>query len=123
MANERIALVRVLAFVGMAGLLPSCSGPGGLPEAVCALTFADDTVYAERFSDEQFEAIAGGMTEEEVLRRLGPPIDAPWTPQKPETWDRGMRWSRSGNDSHYKVRVILFREGRVTEKVAEFYVD
>lgn len=105
-------------------VLTSCAAPGGTEEVVLDLLLTDDTIHAPGYTDDQFNLIEVGMTESEVLRRLGPPIDEPYHPQiDRQDWDKGMRWTRSAHDSHYKVRVVLFRAGRVSEKFAEFYVD
>jgi hypothetical protein len=103
--------------------LAACS-PGGVKEAIWDLALTDDTVYAPGYTDEGFNSVTVGMSEREVLRRLGPPIDGPYFPQAADPdWDKGMRWTRSAHDSHYKIRVILFRQGRVADKHAGFYVD
>ena len=116
--------ISALAIAGILLLLTSCSQPGGVQDLALDLLLTDDTLYAPGYTDDQFNAIELGMTEAEVLRRLGPPIDEPYHPQfKGEDWDTGMRWTRSAHDSHYKCRVIIFRAGRVSEKHAEFYVD
>ena len=118
--------MRALVFVAAASLLflSSCSEPGGPEDVAFDVLLADDTLYAPGYSDVQFNAIRVGMTEAEVLSRLGPPIDEPYSPRyEGAGWDKGMRWAKSAHDSHYKVRVIRFRAGRVSEKTAEFYVD
>ena len=101
----------------------SCSVPGGTSEVLWSLALNDDTIYAPAYTDEQFNSIRVGMSEAEVVRRLGPPLDTYDPPSPDPTWDRGMVWSKSAHDSNYKVRGLLFRRGRVSEKFAEFYVD
>jgi len=122
----RITLMRIsvlLAFWGLL-LLTSCSQPGRAQDLVLDLLLTDDTLYAPGYTDDHFNRIEVGMTEAEVLRRLGPPIDHPYHPTVAgESWDTGMRWTRSAHDSNYKCRVVIFRAGRVSEKHAEFYVD
>jgi hypothetical protein len=118
--------MRTWVLVAAASLLffSSCSEPGGPEDVALDVLLTDDTLYAPGYSDEQFNAIRVGMTEAEVLDRLGPPIDEPYSPHyEGADWDKGMRWTKSAHDSHYKVRVIRFRAGRVSEKDAEFYVD
>lgn len=105
-------------------LLASCSAPGSPEDVVLDILLTDDTIYAAGFTDDQFNAIEVGMTEAEVIHRLGPPIDEPYVPRfEGQGWDKGMRWTHSAHDSHYKCRVVIFRSGRVSEKHAEFYVD
>jgi len=53
-----------------------------------------------------------------VLRLLGQPLDT-------GTYDGAtiLRYARSTHDSSYHVRVIVLRDGRVAEKLHNFYVD
>ena len=105
-------------------LLTSCSEPGGVSDIVLDLLLEDDTVYAPGYTDAGFNSIEVGMAEDEVLRRLGPPIDEPWHPETVDpNWDTRMRWTRSAHDSNYKCRLLVFRAGHVVAKHAEFYVD
>src|SRR5687768_17458582 len=69
-------------------------------------TGGGDTVYAVGFSDDRFLTIASGMTEREVLASLGEPLERyrPQASDGQQSWDLGMRWSRSANDSDYSVR-------------------
>lgn len=124
---RRITVVRistVLVVAALSLLVTSCAAPGGPEDFVLDLLLPDDTLYAPRYSDDQFNAIEVGMTEAEVLSRLGPPIDEPYHPQSDgRNRDKGMRWTRSAHDSNYKCRAVIFRAGRVSEKHAEFYVD
>ena len=43
--------------------------------------------------------------------------------EEPNPLNVGMRWSYSPGDTHFRCRVLLFRDGKVAEKHAEFYVD
>ena len=35
----------------------------------------------------------------------------------------GWRWTRNPLDTYYKIRAVLFRNGRVVAKLSFFYVD
>ena len=88
------------------------------------LTAGGDTVYASGFSDGRFLLVRNGMTDAQVIALLGEPLER-YRPQVGDdpSWDLGMRWSRSATDSHYSVRVVLFKKGRVADVRSEFYVD
>ena len=77
---------------------------------------ADDTQYATTFSDREFRRISVGMTESEVRSLLGDPFDR-WAVDGDQTVT-AWRWTRSPLDSHYKVRVVVFKDGRVFEQRA-----
>jgi hypothetical protein len=116
--NLRLFAILLVVWLG------AYSAPGGAHEVIWDLLLTDDTVYAAGYTDEAFNAVTLGMSEQEVVHRLGPPLDLPYFPERAnDAWDKGMRWTKSAHDSHYKCRVVLFRNGRVSEKHAEFYVD
>lgn len=79
----------------------------------------EDTEYAFGYSDQAFRRIKIGMTAEEVIGTLGPPLDKADLSGGLETW----RWARSRRDQSYRVRVILFKDGRVIQIRTKFYVD
>jgi len=118
MAGKIACVALLLGFFAV-----SCSAPGGTSEALWGLALNDDTIYASGYTDDQFNSIRVGMSEGEVVHRLGAPLDTYYPTVADPTWDKGMRWSKSAHDSNYKVRVLLFRRGHVSEKFAEFYVD
>lgn len=92
----------------------------GWPWALMPLAWEDDTEFAQGYSALGFWLVTVGMSPDEVLDRLGPPLERyPIS----ESRDEGWRWSRSPHDGSYRVRVVIFREGRVAAKHSEFYVD
>ena len=115
--------MRISIPMAVAGLvlLTACSAPGGAEEVVLDVLLPDDTIYAPGYTDDQFNSVKVGMTEAEVHRRIGSPIDKWSRPLSPR--EESMRWTRSARDSNYKIRVLVFRSGRVSKKFAEFYVD
>jgi outer membrane protein assembly factor BamE (lipoprotein component of BamABCDE complex) len=56
-------------------------------------------------------AMRVGMTKEQVIAQVGAP------PAK------NLIYTRSKNDSSYHVRVIALRDGKVAQRISEFYVD
>jgi hypothetical protein len=95
----------------------------GIDDTIWDLVFGGgDTVFASGYSDTRFLRIRKGMTLQEVKFILGQPLDV-YPVDYSACCDMGMRWTRSAHDSSYRVRVLLFKNGVVVEKHAEFYVD
>lgn len=104
----------------------------GLPGTLFSLVATSDTVYAPGYSDEKFRSIHNGMIEGDVYSLMGTPIEVwirsdghwrrvPYGVMK--TNDIQWNYSASPSDKSYFRRVIQFRNGNVTGKVAEFYLD
>ena len=81
--------------------------------------YDEDTPYAPGYSDSAFRKVREGMTEDEVRDLLGQPLDR-WSLDNNRF---GRRWSKSPSDGNYKLRVVIFTEGKVTRKTSEFYLD
>ncbi len=64
-----------------------------------------------RISEEHSEKIKMGMTEGEVLKILGKKGETIW------------HYSISRNDTHYRNRGLIFKNGEVVRKFHEFYWD
>lgn len=99
--------VQVLTLDGVAGVF--CLGG------------SHDTQYAPTYSWRGFMRVAQGMKESEVRELVGIPLDVYPLPHEPGLV--GWRWTRSPADTNYRVRVVLFRNGVVTRKHSECYVD
>jgi hypothetical protein len=95
----------------------------GLGGAVLARALQEDTVYAEGYSDAAFRRVTKGMTQVEVEEMLGPPHSRWAIERSGDGPDAGASWSHSPGDTHHRCRAIVFRDGHVLEKHAEFYVD
>ncbi len=80
-------------------------------------SFDDRTEYAPQYSAIGFWFVHDGMPEAEVRELVGDPLETYVHEPGVTAW----RWTRSGNS--YRVRVVLFREGRVIRKISEFYLD
>lgn len=80
----------------------------------------EDTRYASGYTGRAFRQIGAGMSKEEVLELLGPPLGHGfYEPDRLEIW----RYSLSPSDDSYRVRVVQFRDGLVIAKVHELYAD
>jgi hypothetical protein len=96
----------------------------GLDGMVFRQWFPETTEYASGYSDSAFRHVASGMTSQQVVKLLGPPLDQFDVSSRPDdltitTW----RYSRSTNDSHFTMRLVQFQDGAVMRKVSEYYVD
>jgi hypothetical protein len=108
-----IALITLAFLLGLH--LLSLDGLDGLFfEAVTP----DDTAFSAGYSALGFCRVGEGMTPEQVERLVGAPFERYST-----TNGTGWRWTRSPHDSNYRVRVVLFVNGRVSEKLSEYYLD
>jgi hypothetical protein len=118
---RRIRLaVAVLAAIGVTASLPALL-LDGWPDPLWALVLGDDTEYAPQYSALGYWRIRPGMTQDDVLRLAGAPLERYPITRAPN--QEGWRWTRSPRDSSYRVRVVIFANGRVVQKVSEFYVD
>lgn len=110
------------------------------PRGVLELILPDQTVYADGFSDEKFARVRLGMTGDEVLATIGPPLEVVIEPASRQTYkaswaDRpsamtGVRrfwwdYSRAGRVSDsYNVRSVeLSPDGKVVNVSRHRYED
>jgi hypothetical protein len=81
----------------------------------------ESTHYAEGYSDRQFRRVRLGMRDAEVFALLGEPLSR--YPIQGKDGCIGWRYSEPGGDGDYRVRVILFEEGKAKKRIGEYYVD
>ena len=81
----------------------------------------DGGEYAPRYSGAGFWRISKGMTQEEVLDLIGPPLEEWRLPGEPDVvrWS----WTRDPNSTNHRIRTVAFENNHVVEKHAEYYVD
>ncbi|MBZ4410483.1 hypothetical protein OWM54_29830 [Myxococcus sp. MISCRS1] len=89
---------------------------------LASLAFREDTVFAPGYSAFKFWRIRRGMTEAEVERLVGGPLKT-WTPRDVDLDEVYWSYSHSPGDTHYRMRLVCFRDGRVHDLHTEFYVD
>ena len=93
----------------------------GWPWAAFPYVVGDDTHFAPGYSALGFWNVRAGMTAEDVVARAGEPLERYPIDGHPD--EEGWRWTRSPHSSHYRIRSVLFRQGHVVERSAEFYWD
>ncbi len=85
--------------------------------------YPDTTVYANNWNYMKYRKIQKADTIEDVKKQLGNPLNV-WTNElengKSET---RFAYTVSRSDSHFRIRQIIFRDGKVVSKFHEFYVD
>ena len=91
----------------------------GWPDPLAAIVFGDDTEFAPGYTTLGFLRIRQGMSSDEVVRCIGEPLRRYPDNAGGERWF----WTRSPHDSSYRIRAVLFRDGRVVTRESEFYVD
>lgn len=93
----------------------------GWQGTVLGLCLDDDTEYAPHYSAWGFRRIRAGMSESDVRALAGEPLERYAIAGSPG--DHGWRWTRSPHSRSYRLRVVIFRAGKVSEKLSELYLD
>lgn len=86
---------------------------------ILLLIVGDDTEFSPGYRDSVFRAIEIGDSERAVLDRLGDPIVV----VTHQNGEHSLQYSRSPNDSHYRLRVIVISAGVVTSKHSGVWID
>ena len=96
----------------------------GIKGEIYGTMFGPSTEYSTGYSHESFIKIKTGMTEKEVIKILGQPIDSfkPYPSYKDSMFNVGLRYAKGTDEnSHYRLRIIYLRKGIVTERRSQFY--
>lgn len=121
MSIRRLTAVLIVFGVGVCSILlypiVMLDGPSGV---IFPLLTWPDTEYSSGFSHRSFLSVRSGMTSAEIRQLLGEPLNIY---RVPETGETGWSYSETPTNSSYRVRAVLFRQGRVTRRLSEFYVD
>ncbi len=112
------SIVFGLALVVSGFLIAHYAVEDGVRRLIFPYFFEDTTVYPPQYEETTFENIQVGANMDDVVRSLGPPLEQ-------DSCDGLVRWrySKSSSDSHYRVRQLVFSNGRVIRKTAYYYVD
>jgi hypothetical protein len=113
------ALGAVAVLLVLVGAFRAATSLDGVRGAFFSILFADTTVYAPNYTDLGYRSIRIGETEESVLRILGEPTEH----DSPDGYVARWRYTKSKSDSHYRMRQISFKNGRVVSKEHYFLVD
>ena len=120
-ARRVIAVTLLVGAIAALGVAAYNAHERSIGDAFFYLIFfrEDRTTFAAGFSDEKFDKVQLGMSEAQVAAILGEPLL-----KQPCHSDR-CYWRYSGGppDSNFWQRVISFEDGRVSHKLADYFVD
>lgn len=102
----------------LTGVAYAASGLDGLRGAIFQFMFPDTSVYAVGYSDGAYRKIKTGDSQETVLGLLGEPLERDVI-SGVERW----RYAKSRADSHYRMRQVSFKDGRVISREHYYLVD
>ena len=95
-------------------------GIGGI---VGGLLAPEDTVYSSGYTLNRWKRVRVGMSRSEVEAILGPAQLMYPIQNAQDGPDMAGRWSYSPGDTHFRCRVLMFRDGVVVRKYSEYYID
>jgi hypothetical protein len=94
------------------------------------LATADDTVWADGYSESRWRDVKVGMKRDEVYALLGLPLEVrtkcsafDFDTLRQLPGEAVECWSRTPQNSNYHVRQIIFKGDVVVDKQNEFYLD
>jgi hypothetical protein len=91
-------------------------------DLVASWFYPSDTVYSADFSPHRFRTVSKGMRREDLVDRLGPPLEKRIINDRREYWYYSRRGERFQNYWNFIVIVDPIN-GKVIEKFKEFYTD
>jgi hypothetical protein len=92
----------------------------GVGDNLLAALAADFTRYAPTYTESGFLAVVRGMPADEVRKLLGEPLKTVEHPaQSRMTWI----YSEPTTDSNFRIRAVVFTNGRVSDVVSSYYFD
>ena len=95
----------------------------GIAGIVFPLMFPDSTVYSEQWNYWSFRFVRKGMSVADVMEMLGPPIRQWDNVNENGEVETRFAYTVSSSNSHFRIRQVVFRNGRVVSKFHEYYVD
>jgi hypothetical protein len=114
-------VLRALLLGATATALLHLGSLDGWPDLTYPYLLGDDTEFAPGYSAVGFWRVRAGMTPDEVVSLVGEPLER--YPIQGHPNEEGWRWTRSPHSADYRVRVVRFRDRRVSERFSEYYVD
>ena len=115
-SRKRAAVLGITGVIGFG--LYTCSGV----ESYCYVYPSIDTRYAHGFSEEKFAEVRAGMSMDEVITLLGQPYHS-GSGRNSVRWSYTQDGKCSWADWAWLGREIVFKDGRVVERVSRIYYD
>lgn len=99
----------------------------GIQGELLMLIARPETRYAKHYTHKNFAKVQIGMTEQDVVKRLGQPL-IKWQPYKYTIYRNkahytGLQYSESPSSTHYRLRQVYLDGGKVAEIIAYYYLD
>lgn len=113
----------VLSLATLIVLLYEFLSLDGIAGIVFPIAFHDSTIYSERWDYWGYRRVRKGMSMSDVMEMLGPPIRRWNNDVENGKIETRFAYTRSSSDSHFRIRQIVFRDGKVVGKFHEYYVD
>ena len=119
-------ILLTIALIFVAGVVVHLSLPDGLGGWFFLSGNSDTTVYAPGYTDSTFRRVRVGMTEAEVRKLLGPPLEV-WEVRLLDDTNRvegiGMAWTKSSAKGNYRIRSLFLTNDVVAKKFKECWID
>jgi hypothetical protein len=113
--------VLVTAFVLAVAILEVRSPFERVWDELFFLIAGEETRFAPGYSDDAFGSVHMGDTEARVRELLGSGVwEYPEQAGEPKT---AIHYSDSPGSTHFRRRFVAFENGKVTEIIADLYVD
>jgi len=88
------------------------------------IIFQPTTLFAQKYTDNNFKKIKNGTSANEVIELIGYPLYTQVIKFGEYNGNIKWFWTKSSNDSHYSIRAIIFdAKSNVINKIAYYYID
>lgn len=114
----RIGVIILFLFI-LKQIIPALKLDGYTGAVLNILLLTDDTKYSTNYTDRKFLKIQNGMSKNEVYQILGKPL----AEFSPIDGILSLQYSKSLEDTHYRIRQVYLKNEKVVERVSYFYVD
>ena len=121
--NRPFSIVVLLALLLAALAAYEFLALDGIAGVVFPLMFPDSTVYSVRWNYWSYRLVRKGMSVADVTEMLGPPMQQWDTDVGNGEIETRFAYTISSSDSHFRIRQIVFRGGKVVAKIHKYYVD
>ena len=90
-------------------------------ENIYLVFLRDDTKYSERYSDEKWKSLKTGMKHSEVKNLVGNPLSVNISDSMSD--ERYEYYSHSPNDTHCRIRILVYKDEILIKIISGIYID